>query len=329
VFQESLLERVRTLPGVRSAAIARELPLEDSLWTSDFSVRGRPPGEFGIEVSHNEVSPGYFRTMGTPILRGRDFRDADRADAEPVVLITESLARQYFANEDPIGRQLTFSRRPDADSDWHTIVGIVGDQRQDGLAHAPRPQIYAPFAQDPARRLAVVVQTDGSPDALLGPLRAAVRALDPQVPVHQPRRLDDVRAASLGADRFLLLLLGLFGGSAVLLAVVGVYGVTAHDTRLRRREIGIRLAVGASGREIRRFVLRRGLRLGVAGAVIGAAAALISIRAMRPLLYGMSPAEPWSLALVAGARVAASALACAIPARRASRLDPVQVLRSE
>jgi len=328
-FQESLLERVRALPGVRSAAIARELPLEDSLWTSDFSVRGRPPGEFGIEVSHNEVSPGYFRTMGTPILRGRDFRDADRVDAEAVVLITESLARQYFANEDPIGRQLAFSRRPEADSDWRTIVGVVGDQRHDGLARAPRPQIYAPFAQDPSRSLAVVVQTDAAPGSLLAPLRAAVRALDPQVPVHQLRRLDDVRAVSLGADRFLLLLLGLFGGSAVLLAVVGVYGVTAHDARLRRREIGIRLAIGASSREIRRFVLRRGLRLGIAGAAIGAAAALISIRAMRPLLYGMSPAEPWSLAFVAGALVAASVLACAIPARRASRLDPVQVLRSE
>ena len=246
-----------------------------------------------------------------------------------VPTLGKSLARQYFANEDPIGRQLTFSRRPDADSDWHTIVGVVGDQRQDGLGRAPRPQIYAPFAQDPARRLAVVVQTDASPESLLGPLRAAVRALDPQVPVHQPRRLDDVRATSLGADRFLLLLLGLFGGSAVLLAVVGVYGVTSHDTRLRRREIGIRLAVGASGREIRRFVLRRGLRLGIAGAAIGAAGAMLSVGAMRPLLYGMSPAAPWSLAFVAGALVAASALACAVPAWRRVRLDPVQVLRSE
>ena len=328
-FQESLLERVRALPGVRSAAIARDLPLEDALWSSDFSVRGRPPEEFGIEVIHNEVSPGYFRTMGTPILRGRDFLASDRSESEPVVLITESLARQHFANEDPIGRQLTFSRRPDADSDWHTIIGVVGDQRHDGLAKAPRPQIYAPLAQDPSRGLAVVVQTDASPESLLGPLREAVRALDPRVPVHEPRRLDDVRAASLGSDRFLLLLLGLFGGSAVLLAVVGVYGVTAHDTRLRRREIGIRLAVGASAAEIRKLVVSRGLRLGVAGAALGSAAALLAVRALRPLLYGMSPAEPWSLAAVAAGLVGAAVLACAIPARRASRLDPVQVLRSE
>jgi putative ABC transport system permease protein len=267
--------------------------------------------------------------MGTPILRGRDFQEADRAGTEPVVLITESLARQYFANEDPIGQQLTFSRRPDADSVWRTIVGVVGDQRHASLAHLPRPQIYAPISQDPSRGLAVVVETEGSPEALVGPLRAAVRGIDPMVPVHEARRLDRVRAASVGADRFLLLLLGLFGGTAVLLAVIGVYGVTAHDTRLRRREIGIRLAVGASGSEIRRLVVSRGLRLGLAGAVLGGAAALLAVRALRPLLYAMTPAEPWSLAAVAAALVGAAVLACAIPARRAGRLDPVQVLRSE
>jgi putative ABC transport system permease protein len=328
-FQEALLERARALPGVRSAAIARDLPLEDDLWTSDFSVRGRPPGEHGVEVFHNEVSPGYFRTMGTPILRGRDFNETDRAGAESVVLITESLARQYFANEDPVGRQLAFTRSPDDETDWKTIVGVVGDQRHAGLARAPRPQIYAPIAQDPSRGLAMVVETDRSPEALVGPLREAVRALDPMVLVHEARGLDRVRAASLGADRFLLLLLGLFGGTAVLLAVIGVYGVTAHDTRLRRREIGIRLAVGATGREIRKLVVSRGLRLGLSGAALGGAAALLAARVLRPLLYGMTPAEPWSLTAVAAALVGAAVLACAIPARRASRLDPVEVLRSE
>ena len=267
--------------------------------------------------------------MGTSVLRGRDFRDADRDGAEPVVLITESLARRYFASEDPVGRQLTFERNPDAESVWRTIVGVVGDQRHDSLARAPQPEIYTPLSQDPARRLTVVVATDGAPESLAGPLQAAGRSLDPLVPVHEPRRLDRVRAASLGADRFLLFLLALFGGSAVLLAVVGVYGVTSHDARLRRREIGIRLAIGASHREIRRMVLARGLRLGVAGAAIGGAAALFSTRVLRPLLYGVAPSEPWSLTLVGAALVAATALACAIPARRASRLDPVQVLRSE
>ncbi len=181
-FEEALLERVRALPGVRSAAIAGSLPLDDTLWSSDFSVRGRPAGEFGIEVWHNEVSPGYFRTMGTPILRGRDFTAADRDGAQPVALITESLARRYFASEDPIGRELTFSRQPDADSSWLTIVGIVGDQRHDALAREPRPQIYAPLAQDSRRSLSLVLETDADPKSLLASVRAAVRSIDPAVP---------------------------------------------------------------------------------------------------------------------------------------------------
>jgi predicted permease len=328
-FEESLLERVRALPGVRSAAIAGSLPLDDTLWSSDFSVRGRPAGEFGIEVWHNEVSPGYFRTMGTPILRGRDFTAADRDGAQAVALITESLARRYFASEDPVGRELTFSRQPDADSQWLTIVGVVGDQRHDALSREPRPQIYAPLAQDNRRSLSLVLETDADPKNLLASVRAAVRSIDPGVPVHAVRTLDAIRGSSLANDRFLLLLLLLFGASAVALAVIGVYGVTAHDARLRRREIGIRLAIGASAREIRRLVVSRGLRLGLAGAVLGTAAALLATRVLRPLLYGVAPSEPWSLAAVAVALVGAAALACAIPARKASRLDPVQVLRSE
>jgi putative ABC transport system permease protein len=328
-FQNAVLPRLRALPGVREAAAAAALPLAEQQWSSDFSVRGRGPDDFGVEVTHNEVSPGYFRTMGTPVLRGRDFREQDREGAVPVVLINETLARRYFAAEDPIGQQVAFDRAPDAESNWLTIVGVVADQRHETLASQPRAVFFAPLAQDVRRGVSFVVDADGDPQTLISGIRAAVRAADPQLPIYDVRTLDEIREAALGRDRFLLLLLGLFGGSAVLLAVIGVYGVTSHDARLRRREIGIRMAVGASAGDVERLVVARGLRLGLAGTALGAAAALACAGLLKPLLYGIAPADPLTLTSVAVLLVAATTTACYIPARRAGRLDPVSVLRSE
>ncbi len=329
-FQDTLLERLRTLPGVRAAAAATQLPLTDSYWSSDFSVRGRAPYDFGIEVTHNEISPDFFRTMGTRLLRGRDFGPEDRKDSAPVALINESLARRYFAPPtDPLGQQIAFERQPDAESTWYTIVGVVADQRHENLADSPRTVIFTPLAQTARRGIMVVLDSAASPEQLAPAVSAAVRALDSQVPIFDVRTLAEIRGSALQRDRFLLLLLALFGGSAVLLSIIGVYGVTSHDARLRRREIGIRLAIGAKPREIQRLVVRRGLRLGLAGAGLGALAALACGRAMRPLLYGVAPSDPVSLLGVAALLVAVTALACSLPARRASRLDPVTVLRSE
>jgi predicted permease len=328
-FQDALLPRLRGLPGVRAAAAASHLPLSDQYWSSDFSVRGRAADEFGVEVTHNEVTPDYFRTMGTPLLRGRDFRSSDRESGAPVVLINDTLARRYFANEDPIGQQITFDRNPGADSVWRTIVGVVGDQRHEALASEPRAVIFAPLAQDARRGVSLVLDSAAAPESLTSALRAAVRAVDPQLPIYDVRTLEAIRSAALGRDRFLLMLLMLFGVSAVLLAVVGVYGVTSHDVRLQCREIGIRLAVGASTGEIQRMVVARGLRLGLAGAALGALAALACARAMQPLLYGVAPTDLMSLVGVAAVLVAATVAASCVPARRAGRLDPVSVLRSE
>ncbi len=329
-FQGALLQRLRALPGVRAAAAATQLPLTDGYWSSDFSVRGRAPDDFGIEVTHNEVSPDFFRAMGTRLLRGRDFGPEDRKDAAPVALINESLARRYFAPpKDPLGQQIAFERQPDAESTWYTIVGVVADQRHENLADTPRTVIFTPLAQTARRGIMVVLDSAASPEQLAPAVSAAVRALDAQVPIFDVRTLSEIRGSALQRDRFLLLLLALFGGSAVLLSIIGVYGVTSHDARLRRREIGIRLAIGARPREIQKLVVRRGLRLGLAGASLGALAALACGRAMRPLLYGVAPSDPASLLGVAALLVAVTALACSLPARRASRLDPVTVLRSE
>ena len=289
-FQESLLEHVRALPGVRSAAIARELPLEDSLWTSDFSVRGRPPGEFGIEVTHNEVSSGYFRTMGTPILRGRDFRDADRANAEPVVLITESLARQYFANEDPIGRQLTFSRRPDADSDWHTIVGVVGDQRHDGLTSPAAPDLR-PARAGPQPR----ARGGGRDDRLAGvaprsPARGRPRSI--------PRSRSTNRGGSTTCATPRWAPTGSCSSCLACSAAAPCYSPSSASTASLRTTRGS--AAGRSGSGSRSA--RADARSGGSSSPAGSAWARRSRHRRgggparrpraRPLLYGVTPAEP-------------------------------------
>jgi putative ABC transport system permease protein len=328
-FQNELLRRLRAVPGVSSAAVVSELPISGADWTSDFSVRGRGPDDYGVDVVHREASPGYFSTVGVPLLRGRDLSDSDRADGLLVIVINDVLARRYFANEDPIGRQIAFDRKPDSKSHWRTIIGVVGSERQDALSSEPLPEIFAPVAQSSIRTPHFVLHATGDLPALSAAVRAAVQSLDRSLPVYRFRSLAQLKLDNLARDRFLLLLLGLFGSSAVLLAIIGVYGVTSHDARLRTREIGIRMAVGATAQDVRRLVLSRGVRLGLAGAGFGTAASLLCARAMASVLYKVPTADPASLTAVAALLVAVAAAASYLPARRAARLDPVEALRGE
>jgi putative ABC transport system permease protein len=246
-FYHQLLERLEALPGVRSAAAAAELPLTNHGWTSDFSVAGRAPDQYGVEVAHREVTPGYFETMRVPVLRGREFTDADTAGATPVILINDALARRYFRGEDPLGQRMAFARAPTAESVWWTIVGIVGSERQDGLDVEPVIQVMQPFDQASGNPMTLVIRTSESPGALAAPVRALVADLDPDLPILGLRTMEEVWDASLDTPRFLLAMLATFAAVGLLLAMVGVYGVMAQFARGRRHEMGIRLALGASG----------------------------------------------------------------------------------
>jgi putative ABC transport system permease protein len=334
-FYAAVLARVQNLPGVEGAALARELPLTQPAWSSDFIAAGRPPAEFGTEVLHREVSPDYFRTMGVPLLRGRAFTADDRSDAATVVIINEALAKSYFGARDPLGERIAFDRAPDSASVWRTIVGVVGNEHQSSLAIAPRTEIFAPLAQDQTSGFHIVARSrcaDGAactPELLASGIRRAVAEIDPRLALGPVRTLTKVYEDSMARERFLMTLLLAFAVVGLSLAVVGVYGVLAQLARRRSREMGIRIALGARSSQVRWLVVRHGLRLTTIGLALGGVAALLSTRAVRGMLYGIAPGDPLTYIVVAGALATTSLIASWLPALKASRADPAVTLRGD
>jgi putative ABC transport system permease protein len=326
-FFEDLLRRVRALPGASDAAIVSALPLFESGWTSDFIAAGRAPGEYGTEVAHRMISPDYFRAMRVPLLAGRTLTVEDRKDAPRVLVINDALARTYFRGQHPIGQRIAFDKVPDSTTTWWTIVGVVGNEHQKSLAAAPRIEVYHPFAQSGGSAMTLVVRTGRDPLALAPTIRRVVAALDPKLAIASMRTMDAVHADSLARDRFLMTLLIIFAAVGLALAVVGVYGVLAHLARRRTREIGIRLALGARGSEVRWLVAGHGLRLILAGLGVGAAVALPGARLLRGLLYMVPPTDPLTFASVAALLALTGMVASWLPAMKASRADPAIALR--
>ena len=328
-FYATAMDRLRAIPGATSAATVTRLSLTETGWSSDFHAQGREREDFGIEVVHREISPDYHDVLGVPLLRGRRFTDADNAAAPLVVLINEALATKYFAGDDPIGKVVAFDRYPDSTSTWRTIVGVVGSERQQGLEFEPRPEFFAPVLQDENGPRTFVIRTSVSPASIIATARATVKGLDKNVAVNQVRPMTEIRDAALARRKFVMTLVIAFAGAGLLLAVVGVYGVMAQVARGRRREIGIRVALGAPLTDIRGMVVRRSLLLSLSGVVIGVAGSLMVSQAMRSLLYGVSPVDPLTLALV-GIMLAGAAVAASMPtAWRATRVNPTETLRAE
>ena len=328
-FFAQLEERVRGLAAVESVGMTDRVPLAASGYTSDFAIAGRAPDAHGTGITNRVVSPDYFRTMRVPLLRGRTFTDDDRADTERVVILNDEVARRFFASEDPIGQRIAFERMPDSTSTWWTIVGIVRGERQLAVGTEPTIEVFYPLEQDSKASMSLLVRTTGEPMAVLPAVEAAVGELDANLPIYSARTLESVRTGAVARERFLMILLVAFAGTALVLAIVGVYGVIAQFVRQRRHEIGVRLALRAQPAQVVRMIVARGAALVGAGIVIGTIAALAASRTLATVLYDIAPNDPATyLAVIAILAVTGVATAW-IPALRASRTDPGIALRPE
>ena len=328
-FFQRLDARLEAIPDVETAAMVRVLSPGATGWSSDFSEASWEPERAGREILHREVSPDYFEVMDVPLLAGRAFTDGDVTDGDWVVVVNQAFVDTWFAGEDVLGKRIAFDAVPDDDSLWRTIVGVVGDERQEGLSTPPRPEVFAPLYQDWTRGAAVVMRTRGEPEDVMPAARAALAEIDPLLPPAEVRSMEDVVAEALARDRFLLVLVGVFGAAALVLAAVGVYGVMAQATRRRTREIGIRMALGAEAGDVRGMVLRQGMAMVGLGLALGLGVALAGAGVVRSLLYQVAPTDPVTFVAVPALLGGVALLACWLPARRATRVDPVGSLRAE
>jgi predicted permease len=327
-FFQRLLAQLRALPGVGVAGATTQLPLTGTFWSDDSAIEGRPPDDYIVMMRHKTATPGYFDAAGLRILRGRDFADRDSEDAPRVVIINEALARRHFAHEDPIGRRITFAK-PGVQDRWYTIVGVVEDERQDSLIATVQPEAYQPLAQDVWGGMHIVVRTDGDPEALIAPARQIVHALDAELVMQRTRTFDELVAGAVSPQRFAMVLMSAFAAVALLLAVVGVYGVVSYSVRQRTGEIGVRLALGASPRQVSRLIVAQSLAPVIAGVIAGLILASAATRLLAAQLFEVSPIDPATFSGVAIILLIAAVLASAIPARRAMRIDPVNALRAD
>jgi len=325
VFTQGLLEKTAAIPGVRSAAIAGQHPLDPG-FTNSFNVVGREAeARDWPEISVRRVTAGYFATMGVSLVRGRSLREADTTTAPTVVVINEAAARRFFDGHEPLGKQMSF---------WgsaRTIVGVVGNERFHGIDEAPPPAVYAPLAQAPSANGAgaLLVRTEGDPAALAGSIRAAFRQQDPALAVFGLEPFADTVSRSVAERRFTMVVLGLLASVALALAAIGIHGVLSYAVAQRTREIGIRLALGAHPGQLRRLVVREGLTLAGAGGLVGLVAAWAMTRGLSSLLYGVAPTDPQIFVAVPLALTVVAFGASYIPARRATLVDPVAALRGE
>jgi putative ABC transport system permease protein len=336
-FFQQLLERVRALPGVKAAGATMTLPLRQTgggFW-GGLNIEGRPAAtrESVPIVSFAQVTPGYFRAMGIPLLKGREFNDVDNHDGSPkVAIINGTLARRFFSDSDPVGKRICMgegcSKGP-----WLTVVGVVGDAALESLTDPRFPQVFSPHAQGVeggvAGHMELALRASSDPLGLAGAVSNAVHELDKNQSVAEIQTLNEIVSASLAQPRFNTLLLATFAALALLLAAIGVYGVISYSVALRSREIGIRTALGAARGDVLRLVVGQGMSLALAGAAIGLIGALILARLISSLLYGVKPGDPPTFLAAFAVLVGVALFASYIPARRATKVDPMVALRQD
>ena len=330
-FFDEVTRRVQTLPGVQSAAVAGNLPFTYNGDSMSIAVEGipDPPIDQWPDVIFRTIGPGYFATMGIPLVRGRDFTDQDTPDTMPVVVISEKTAKYYWPNEDPIGKHL----KPDvttSDTPWRTVIGVVKDVRQNDFIAEPKMQMYFSFRQ--TKNLvanALVVRTSVDPLSLATSVRNTVWAVDKDQPVANVDSMEHIVAGAVARQRFSTLLLALFAGVALVLAAVGIYGVMSYSVAQQTREIGVRIALGARRSDVLKMTVKQGLKLVGVGLTCGLVVALVLTRVMASLLFGISATDPTTFLSIALIQLLVALLASYIPALRATRVDPVIALRAQ
>jgi putative ABC transport system permease protein len=325
-FTRQLLERTAALPGVESSAVTTTLPLGGWFTGTEVTPEGGAPDARGASTLFASVSPAYFATMGIPVARGRAFSDRDTATASPVVILNQSAASQLWSNANPLGKRLRLSGN---DEPWREVVGVVGDAKDDDLTGRPRLFLYLPLPQLPTGRLSLVVRTSSNPRPMLAPVAAAAHGLDPNLPLVDVRTFEDLVSDSVDKQRAASSLLAVFGVIALMLATLGIYGVTAHTATLRTREVGIRMALGARTADVHRLFIGEGLVLSLTGGLIGLVSSLVTTKLIAGFLFGVGPSDAVVFAGVAVVLGATTLLASYLPARRAAHLDPLAALRAE
>ena len=327
-FLREVEQKVTALPGVRSVGVINDLPVTgQSSVNGSFIITGQtdlkwadaPVAEFRC------ITPNYFNAMGIPLLKGRAFSDRDTPQTPVNIIINEALQRRFFPNEDPLGKSLKVM-----DGNPHEIIGVAGNARQWGLNLPPSPEIYVSTTQLPNEEtVSLVVRTQADPAGLAEAVRRAVRAVNPDAPVFRVRTMEDVISASTAAGRFNTILMTVFAVVALLMAAIGLYGVMSYSVTQRTHEIGVRMALGAQKRDVSRLVVGQGMILTLAGVVLGLGAAYALTRFMATLLFGISPTDPVTFAVIALLLTVIAFVACYLPARRATKVDPMIALRYE
>jgi predicted permease len=326
-FARGVLERIQHLPGVKSASVINSVPFAMMFIQGDFEIEGQPKPT--LDVGIPKIEADYFKTMGIPLLAGREFTASDTAAAPKVAIVSERVVREYFPGgpNDALGRRV----RVWGNDDWLTVVGVVADIRQRGLDQAVKPMIYAPFQQDRSgfvRFVAFVARTT-MPAGVAEGIRTEIRRAAPDLPIESTATMDEAMAASVAQPRFRTVLLVLFALAATLIATCGLYGLMAYTVTQRRREIGVRMALGADRRDVLRLVLARALRIVAAGLIVGLAGAVVVTRVLQRFLFGVTPTDPIAFTGVTLLLVAIGLMAAWLPARRATRIDPCAALRAE
>jgi putative ABC transport system permease protein len=326
-FLGELLRRIKNVPGVEHASAVEPLPLSSSDLVLSFVIQGQPPADPGAKTSANwrTVGPDYFHTMNIPLARGRYFTEQDDERSQKVIIINQSMAERYFPDKDPLGQQLTIGyNRATCE-----IVGVVGDVRHLGLDTEAGAEMYTPFSQTPWEAMSLVLRTSSEPASVVAAVRGQVESLDSEMPVSGVRTMETILSNSVASPRFNMMLLAIFAAVALVLAAVGIYGVISYSVTQRTHEIGIRMALGAKETDVLRMVVGQGMVLAMIGVAAGLAGAFAVTRLMSKLLYGVSTTDPATFALISLLLVAVAVVSSYIPARRATRVDPMVALRYE